>query len=374
MENKICVYAICKNEIKFVDKWLTSMSEADDIVILDTGSTDGTYETLLNDSRVTRVEQKEIIPWRFDAARNESLKLVTDANILVCTDLDEVFEPGWADKLRAAWKEDTSRCLYNYVWSHNPDGSPAYTFCYDKIHVNRAYYWKCAVHEYLMRTDDVNEDCSYEREHTIELRDITLHHWQDLTKPRASYLDLLKVRVQDDSQDAYGWFYLAREYGDHNYPVDELNCYLKAIEIFESRPEKKDIFGMWMTSYENVAAWYLREGDKQKAIDYYNRAICRERLYREPYLKIAELYNEMGFYYIAIGYVNECLRNVPERIGHWSEQESSWREKPYDILSVAYYNVGEFEKAKENVQIAHELNPDDVRITQNYNIIMQDIA
>ena len=40
--NKICVYAICKNEEKFVDKWLESMSEADYIVVLDTGSTDNT--------------------------------------------------------------------------------------------------------------------------------------------------------------------------------------------------------------------------------------------------------------------------------------------------------------------------------------------
>ena len=54
--NKICVYAICKNEEKFVDKWLESMSEADYIVVLDTGSTDNTYNLLKNDTRVTKVE------------------------------------------------------------------------------------------------------------------------------------------------------------------------------------------------------------------------------------------------------------------------------------------------------------------------------
>ena len=49
MKNKICVYAICKNEMKFIDKWIESMSEADYIVVLDTGSTDGTFEKLQND-------------------------------------------------------------------------------------------------------------------------------------------------------------------------------------------------------------------------------------------------------------------------------------------------------------------------------------
>ena len=42
---KICVYVICKNEIKFVrdTDWLNRVLEADKVLILDTGSTDGTY-------------------------------------------------------------------------------------------------------------------------------------------------------------------------------------------------------------------------------------------------------------------------------------------------------------------------------------------
>ena len=84
--NKICVYAICKNEEKFVDKWLDNMSEADYIVVLDTGSTDKTFEKLKNDPRVTKVVQKIYSKeeWRFDVARNDSLELVPeDANILI---------------------------------------------------------------------------------------------------------------------------------------------------------------------------------------------------------------------------------------------------------------------------------------------------
>lgn len=101
MENKICVYAIAKNEAANLDRWLDSMSEADYIVVLDTGSTDNTLGLLQSDPRVTKVEQKIIDPWRFDVARNESMKLVPeDANILVCTDPDEYFERGWAKILR----------------------------------------------------------------------------------------------------------------------------------------------------------------------------------------------------------------------------------------------------------------------------------
>ena len=43
---KICVYAISKNEEKFVDRWVKSMSEADQIYVLDTGSEDKTVDEL----------------------------------------------------------------------------------------------------------------------------------------------------------------------------------------------------------------------------------------------------------------------------------------------------------------------------------------
>jgi len=45
---KICVYGICKNEINNLDRWLKWASNADYICLLDTGSTDGTWEKLLS--------------------------------------------------------------------------------------------------------------------------------------------------------------------------------------------------------------------------------------------------------------------------------------------------------------------------------------
>ena len=43
---KVVVYAICKNEARFADRWMDSMSEADQVVVLDTGSDDDTAERL----------------------------------------------------------------------------------------------------------------------------------------------------------------------------------------------------------------------------------------------------------------------------------------------------------------------------------------
>ena len=48
LNKKICVYAIAKNEIKFIDRWFESVKEADYICVLDTGSTDGSFEKFLS--------------------------------------------------------------------------------------------------------------------------------------------------------------------------------------------------------------------------------------------------------------------------------------------------------------------------------------
>ena len=63
---KICVYAIAKNEEKFVKRWMDSMNEADFVVVLDTGSTDNTAKILKEYGAIVKTEI--ISPWRFDVA------------------------------------------------------------------------------------------------------------------------------------------------------------------------------------------------------------------------------------------------------------------------------------------------------------------
>jgi len=43
---KLAVYAICKDEIVDVEQWVKCFTEADYCCVLDTGSTDGTWEKL----------------------------------------------------------------------------------------------------------------------------------------------------------------------------------------------------------------------------------------------------------------------------------------------------------------------------------------
>ena len=205
---KICVYAICKNESKFINRWLASMSEADYIVVLDTGSTDGTYEKLMSDHRIKKVKQKIYDTFRFDVARNDSLKLVPkDADVLVCTDIDEVFEPGWADILRQNWICGThNRAHYQYAWSHLDNGAPTDVFINDKIHT-KDYFWKYPVHEVLCPNFSESE------ENVLNLDGVLLHHYPDLTRSDTRYFNLIQIRAEENPTDCYSRYLLAREYG-----------------------------------------------------------------------------------------------------------------------------------------------------------------
>ena len=102
-------------------------------------------------------------------ARNESLKLVPeDCNILVTTDLDEFFEPGWAKVLKENWIEGVHN-MASYLKYNIFKGVDGY---YNTIH-SRGYKWRFPVHECLY-----NEKEEY---NVLYLQDkIKLHHEQEV--------------------------------------------------------------------------------------------------------------------------------------------------------------------------------------------------
>ena len=172
---KVCVYAICKNESQFVERWMASMGEADAVVVLDTGSTDDTVERLR--AAGARVTVERFDPWRFDTARNRSLDLVPeDADICVCTDLDEVLHPGWRALLEAAWVPGTTRATYRYTWNFLPDGREGHVFWYSKVHARHGYRWTHPVHEVLTPDPGLVE-------HVVTVPGMQLDHHADESSP-----------------------------------------------------------------------------------------------------------------------------------------------------------------------------------------------
>ena len=373
MENKICFYAICKDEIQFVDKWIENMSEADYIVVLDTGSTDGTYEKLKSDERITRVEQTIINPWRFDVARNMSMELIPeDTTICLCTDFDELFEPGWAKIIKSVWNENIWRGKYRYIWSHTSTGNEGVAFTYDKMHsLNPRYEWHFAVHEVLgLKGEDLYQTGALENDentpHIIDFGDaITLHHYPDNTKDRTNYLDLLRLRAEENPDDVYSVYLLAREYGvrrDWNTALELFEKCLSLPNINTFPLVKYIVIGYMGNCYEMI--------DKNmEAILCYHMQIKEDRTHREPYMRLGGIYSRMELYQMSVAVVEEGLKNSTRHYD-WTEQSDAWNEMPYDILSVSYLRLNNKDKALENVIKALKYAPNSERIRNNYLSIL----
>ena len=371
MENKICVYAITKNESKFVERWYNSMKEADSIVVLDTGSTDDTVEKLK--ALGVTVVVKEINPWRFDVARNESMKLVPeDCNILLSTDLDEVLEPGWAQPLRERWIEGKhERAVYKYSWSHLADGSSGRVFRYNKIHT-RNWEWRCPVHELLY--NKITNTNLYTYEHELDLFDVVhLHHYPDQTKSRASYLPLLELRAKENPEDYYGLIYLAHEYfyrGKYTRSIETLENILTNYSEKYNSLERASCYLFMGDDYKELAKSENATQNHKKAVESYLKAIEIEPTYREPYLNLAKVFIEMKEYDYAEFYVKVGL-NRSYRHYTWLERDLSWTYEPWDLLCLAAYYSG---KRKDSIAYASKalsFEPNNKRLQSNVELCLK---
>lgn len=87
---KIVFYTIAKNEEKFVERWYKSMKEADELYVLDTGSTDKTVnklkkfkecEKLIRKSLRIKINERSYINevFTFDHSAYDMLSLIYDS-------------------------------------------------------------------------------------------------------------------------------------------------------------------------------------------------------------------------------------------------------------------------------------------------------
>ena len=351
---KICVYAISKNEEKFVNRWYESMKDADEIYVLDTGSTDNTI-SLLKEKGV-HVATKIIKPWRFDVARNQSLALVPeDADICICTDLDEEFVPGWREILEKNWNPTTTRIFYTYNWKLDTKNRPIISFFANKIHGRKDYCWTHPVHEVLsyLGTQEI----------TQTLEKLTINHYPDATKSRSSYLPLLELSVKEDPLDDRNMHYLGREYMYYGY-------YKKAIKTLKKhlKLEKATWKDERCASMRFIARCYLNEKKYKEANSWADKAILEAPYLRDPFMEKAMIaYQENNWENVIIN----CLKTLTIKKNPKSYINESFctNEAIYDVLSIAFYNQGLYEFSYASIKEALTISPHNDRLLQNFKYI-----
>lgn len=348
---KISVYAIAKNEEKFVERWVDSMSEADEIYVADTGSDDQTVK-LLKEKGVT-VNSITVTPWRFDKARNMSLDFVSkDTDICVCTDLDEIFTPGWRNELEKNWTNDTTNAKYNYIWSFNENGKPKTSFYIEKIHSRFNFEWQHPVHEVLKYTGE-NE------QKFITLDNVVLKHYPDEEKSRGQYLPLLELSVKEAPNDDRNMHYLGREYmfyGEYDKAIKTLKKHL-LLPTAKWKDER-------CASMRYIAKCYIGKKEYDKAEKEFEKAVAEAPYLREPYIEYAFLEYDLKKWDKVIILVNKALK-ITERQMTYISENYCWDYTPYDLLAIASFNKGNYPLSLKNAVTACLLEPSNDRLKDN---------
>lgn len=352
---KICVYAICKNEEKFVDRWMDSMSEADRIVVTDTGSDDNTVKKLRK--RGATVYEEKIKPWRFDVARNISLSHVPDdVDIAVCTDLDEVFRPGWRDCLEKNWVPDATMGNYLFNWSLNEDGTPHTQFTYFKVHKKNEYVWACPVHEHLSYIGKNPEK-------KVFIDGMILDHYPDKTKSRSSYLPLLEMAVEENPLSDRMTYYLGREYMYSERWQDCIKTLQRHLKLPTARWKEERCASMrW------IAKSYSKMGNISEAYNWYYRAIAELPSMRDPYIEFAKLAYLVSDWITVFYMTTEALK-ITERSRTYVNMGYSWDYTPNDLAAIACYRLGMYALSLSHAEKALSFAPNDKRLNDNYTSI-----
>lgn len=223
---KTAVYTICKNELKYVDKWLYYGKFYDYRVLLDTGSTDGTWEKLQAMARVDNnliIEQRIFTPWNFSVARNYNLAMVPDdVDWCLSPDLDEYFTINTLDELHAVTSVHPNitnlACDRMDVYSYTPRVGPPDMLSTNKIHRRNDYIWVQPIYEHLKWKHPGNE---------LELysSDIFLIHDQDFQKEERPemYVKMLTKEYEKNPTNTWCLWFLVM----HHFKEENLDMFVK---------------------------------------------------------------------------------------------------------------------------------------------------
>lgn len=345
---KIAVYSIAKDEEANVAGWYESAREADHVLLLDTGSTDGTTEAARGLGIDVHVEQFN--PWRFDVARNAALSLLPpDIDMCIALDLDERLQPGWREALEAV-PEGVTRPRYRYTWSWDKPGVPGLQYAGDKIHARHGYSWRHPVHEVLYGDREQQAWCGLE-----------IHHYPDAGKSRGQYRDLLAVAVAEDPDDDRNAHYYARELffaGDTDAAKAEFERHL-SLPTAVWGPERAQSC-RYLYRITNDVHWLYRAVEE-----------APER--REAWLDLARAWHDVHEWALCLDAATKGL-SIKERHLEYLSEAEAWGPWLADYAAISAYRLGYFHEARARGVEALRLSPYDERLAANLRFYEEAVA
>ncbi len=353
-EEKISAAMIVKNEENMLEQCIESFREAvDEIIIVDTGSTDRTVEIAKNyNIDLYHHEWKD----DFSEARNFSISKTTGDWVMII-DADEQLEREDITRVRALKWQDDFEALCFGVYSALPGdvGSTNFGKHYSPRFFRKKpyFYYYGIVHNILNIPGKAG------------VTNIRMYHLgydldpDKMDKKFERSIKLLLKQVQEKPDDPFTLMNTAQMYLSRNY-YDEAEEYAKrCVDILEK--ETSDQEHLLLMGLYQLSLIYMRRQEYEKCEDFANRALARKDNYIDAMLSIGWCYFVRKKYDQAVEILERFL----------SEREKLLDNNEFNLIIISklgcdyeanfllgeiYKDQGDFEKAKENYRKSLESN------------------
>ncbi|EET84128.1 glycosyl transferase family 2, partial [Clostridium carboxidivorans P7] len=235
MFNEISLCMIVKNEEENIERCILSVKDlVDEIIIVDTGSTDKTVE-------IAKSYGAKVFYFKwcndFSAARNESLKYATKDWILIM-DADDEFCIEDRTKFKELIKNLDNNILYYFEtlsYLGDEKSSNLNVNLNPRLFKNNyGYYYRGAVHNQLLNSNILIKG---------KVEKIRIYHYGYMTKnmvgknKRERNINILKKLIKEEPDNKFNYFNLGNEYCCLNEKKKALECYYKSYEGFNPHLE-----------------------------------------------------------------------------------------------------------------------------------------
>lgn len=353
-EPTISCCMIVKNEEVFLKQCLESVKDyVDEIVIVDTGSTDGTVE-------ITRQYTDRVYfhPWEgsFSKARNQVLAYAA-CDWIFQIDGDEELVCGSGEKIREAVRDaGPADAFHVNIISTYSNGAKRARHNFERLFRNNGViHYEGIVHNRVEGTSKIKES-------KIEL----MHYGYDVDEKKAQekFLrtsDLLKKQIAENPGDPMPHHYLGTSYLSRGMNEEAAGESVMAIDLAE---RKNDNHPLYLWARHNAAIAFFRMGNLDKAAEYSREALGKYPEHLDSYYALTMVAGERGQWRDVLSHgarfleLRDIFETNPEKAGLVINSAMNEVPSVHLLIGHAWHALGEISKMQEEYQLAADLAAD----------------
>jgi glycosyltransferase involved in cell wall biosynthesis len=356
---------IVKDEQEVIERCLSSISPVvDEIIIVDTGSTDNTVECC---KRFTSAIYS--FEWQHDfaAARNYAFSKAS-ADYILWLDADDIIEQDHLSAL-GMLKERLAQDVYFLPYNYSQDeyGVSTCTLMRERILKNDGtFQWKYPVHEVIHNT--AGRTTAHENipvKHVRTSRGIEQDNGRNLSILRHAVLR------EAYAQEPRIWYYLGRELHDHQH-FEEAKTAFEQFLSFAGTWQEERVIALFRVAQCCIACMDKNNEYAHTARTFARKAIVLDNRWAEPYYALGEIAFLLEDYEEAIFWFKKCLRDIPDILSPVNKEMYNIR--PCVSLIFCYDRLQQYDEAWHYNELALRHKPQDTGLQHNRNYLRSRIS